>query len=334
MSDHARRSKRYAAMHQLLVQCDTWSEFAQLYASDVSLGGMFIVTDEAPEILSEVSIELKLPEGHEIALTGSVVHVVDAEQAARENRSPGIGVQFIALDALRKRQIQQLVEFARWEGASNNPTATYASRLFEMSASLPPSKVLDELPPAKDDDFGAPIARAQPSASAQPDAPAHTDLSSRPSRRTGGGNVSRRPRRADSGSVGAATEAVEASRRTGEQPTAEAAEATATPPKPTDPAKVKLGVTLLARKNFAQAISTFEAILKDNPGDLLMQQWVHIANARLHLANKDEASALEHYQKALAVDESNHEARKFVREHSTRKRLNSLPFGRYFVKKS
>ena len=92
-------------------------------------------------------------------------------------------------------------------------------------------------------------------------------------------------------------------------------------------------MTHLAHKHFEQAIATFEAMAKDNPGDRQALQWMHIAHARLRLKRNDEAGAAEHYQKALDSGEDNHEARKFVREHSTKKRLNSLPFGRYFVKK-
>jgi hypothetical protein len=32
-------------------------------------------------------------------------------------------------------------------------------------------------------------------------------------------------------------------------------------------------------------------------------------------------------------DETHHEARKFVRDYGTKKRLTAIPFGRYFVKK-
>src|SRR5688500_5540743 len=147
MSDHARRDKRYPSKQQLLVQCESWAEFAQLYATDVSQGGLFILTDDPPEILSEIALSLKLPEGHEITLRARVVHVIDRETAARENREAGVGVQFIELDPVRKQQIHQLVEFARWEGSSQNPTSTLASRMFEAAASLPPSRVLDALPP-------------------------------------------------------------------------------------------------------------------------------------------------------------------------------------------
>jgi uncharacterized protein (TIGR02266 family) len=317
MSDHARQDKRYPSKHQLIVQCSSWAEFAELYATDVSKGGMFIATDEQMPILSEVSLSLRLPEGHEVALRAKVVHVIDAGSAAPGGKPAGIGVQFIELDAMRKQQIQQLVDFARMEGASDNPTSTYASRLFEVSASLPPSRVLDALPPAGNAasgaDAAAPAARSSarargPLTSARPDA-----------------TESRRPRRAASNSVGRGGDEIAPAQAGAPRP--------GDPPKPTDPAKLKLGMTHLAHKHFDQAIKTFEQIVRENPGDRQAQQWLHITNARMRLKHNDDEGAAEHYQKALDAGEDNHEARKFVREHSSKKRLNSLPFGRYFTKK-
>jgi tetratricopeptide (TPR) repeat protein len=127
-----------------------------------------------------------------------------------------------------------------------------------------------------------------------------------------------------------------AARRTGEHPAPSGAPAvgTSAPPKATDPAKLKLGMQLIVRKDYERAIKVFDEILRDNAADRQAQQWLQIAHARFKLKNKDNEGAFAHYQKALEIDEENHEARKFVREHSTQKRLNSIPFGRYFVKKS
>jgi uncharacterized protein (TIGR02266 family) len=319
MSDHARQDKRYPSKHELIVQCSSWAEFAQLYATDVSKGGMFIATDAQLPILSEIALSLRLPEGHEVALRARVVHVMDTESAARDGKIAGVGVQFIELDAMRKQQIQQLVDFARAEGASANPTSTYASRLFETAASLPPSRVLDALPPdsvaskAIGGEVAAPPSRSPARANSGPLNSARPDATE-----------SRRPRRASSSSVGRAGDDI--------APAQGGSKATQ-PPKPSDPAKLKLGMTHLAHKHFEQAIKTFELMVAENPGDRQAQQWVHIANARLRLKRNDEDGAAEHYQKALDVGEDNHEARKFVREHSSKKRLNSLPFGRYFTKK-
>jgi predicted negative regulator of RcsB-dependent stress response len=141
-------------------------------------------------------------------------------------------------------------------------------------------------------------------------------------RRADSGPASPAARRADSGPASSAVE--------------EPAQAPGPPaaPKPLDVVKLKLGMTHLVHKRIDQAIKTFAEILQETPGDKQTTQWFHIAHARLRIKNNDDNGAVDHYQKALEADENNHEARKFVREHHSKKRLNSLPFGRYFVKKS
>src|SRR3954453_21952644 len=117
MTDQGRRDPRFASSQELQVRCESWGEFAELYAADVSRGGMFIITDRPLPILSEVEVALRLPEGHEVQLKATVVHVIAPEQAARENKKAGLGVQFTNIDPLRKRQIQQLVLFAHEAGS-------------------------------------------------------------------------------------------------------------------------------------------------------------------------------------------------------------------------
>jgi hypothetical protein len=108
---------------------------------------------------------------------------------------------------------------------------------------------------------------------------------------------------------------------------------TQTSPRPPDQAKLKLGMTHLAHKHFEQAIKTFAEIVQESGGSKDARQWLLLSHARACLNGDDEQGAADHYQMVLELDEHNHEARKFVREHHTKKRLESLPFGRYFVKK-
>ncbi len=253
---------------------------------------MFIVTTEPPPILSQLEVQLSLPEGHDITLKASVVHVIDAAQAERDQARPGIGVQFIELDRTQKQQIQQLIEYARWEGVSDKPSASYASRMFELSAAKP--------------------AQMPPSVAQQP--PAMPSLPAREAATTPSVPAAARSKAPAGKSSG-----------TPEQP--------APAGKPTDTAKLKLGMTHLAHKRFDQAIKTFEEVVAESPTDRAAQQWVHVPYARRYLKQDKEERALESYQKVLAIDETNGEARKWVRDYSEKKRLNALPFGRYFVKK-
>ena len=394
MTEQERRDPRYPSLQGLQVRCESWGEFAELYAADVSRGGMFILTDRALPILSEVEVALRLPEGHEIQLKATVVHVIDAEQAARENKRAGLGVQFTQIDALRKRQIQQLVMFAHEASSADNGHAILASRMFEAAASLPPSRVLEALPsnPAQEDAHAGASGEAHASQRAQPrpsqssprislragtstnpgerrasrktgeDARRATAPGERrPSRRTGEQSIAddkRPPRRtgeeliADDKRAARRTAEEFVPKSTSQQPAAGASEsprrnslpalepeaaetgAPAAPKalKPLDPAKLKLGMTHVAHRRFEHAIKVFEELVAES-GDKQAQHWLHMSRARLQLKNNDDDGAANHYQKALEVDESNHEARKFVRQHRHKKRLNAMPFGRYFMKK-
>jgi uncharacterized protein (TIGR02266 family) len=282
----------------LLVRCETWAEFVQLYASDISRGGMFIVTDDPPPALSAIEVRMTLPEGHEVPLKGRVVHVLPADHPGAAGRGAGVGVEFVELDELRKQQIHQLIEFARSEGASQTPHASFASHMFELTASLPPAQLVRSLPPAPE------------TAAARDTLSGTRPTSGRP---TNPGKKQRRTtRRSSPGGAGSSNEP--------------------SPPKPSDPEKVKLGLSHFARRRYDEAVQTFAGMLEDNPGDVEALRWIYVAHARACLHRDDQDGAAQAYRQALEHDESNLEARKFVREHQLKRRLNAIPFGRFFVK--
>jgi len=339
MSDSMRRDTRYASPHGLLVRCETWGEFVERYASDISQGGMYIVTDQAPEILSEVDVVLQLPEGHEIQLRASVVHVLDVERAKIDGRSPGVGVQFIDLDAPRKAQIHQLVEYARWEGSTGS--ASLASRLFEVSVSLPPSKIMEALPVdvrsappgASRRPGSSPSAVPTQSAATPPPAAAPSSNRARAASGRPRSQVSKAPTPVPGSVVPSSTSSssTPASDASGERPAQEPVPQQ--PSLPLDLEKLKLGMTHLVHKRFDQALAVFGELARDSHADPQPHTWLALTHARIKLRDNDEAAAVEHYRRVLTFDESHHEARRFVREYHAKRRLTSLPFGRYFVKK-
>jgi hypothetical protein len=105
------------------------------------------------------------------------------------------------------------------------------------------------------------------------------------------------------------------------------------PSLPLDLEKLKLGMTHVVHKRFDQALIVFGELARDSHADPQPHTWLALTHARSKLRDNDEVAALEHYRRVLAFDESHHEARKFVREYHAKRRLTSLPFGRYFVKK-
>jgi hypothetical protein len=278
---------------------------------------MFIITSEPPPVLTEVEVQMQLPEGHSIRLRGRVVHVIDAQQAAAAQHDPGVGIEFIGLEPEMRAQIHQLIDFARWQGTSHRPTATLASHMFGMNATRSTGEVLGSLPsPPADHNAGTSrsgVRRASNMPSRPSDDPGRSaKASSDPPKKKR--RVSAAPDDATGG-------------------TASLPAAAPPPPKPTDQVELKVGMTHLARKRFVEATKHFNEMLSANPGDIEVTKWLHITEARRALAAGKEVAARTSYERALSVDENNMEARKFVREVDQRKKLEALPFGRYFVKK-
>lgn len=352
MSESERKDKRYAANTALLVKCESWGDFAQSYAADVSQGGMFILTDEPPPLLSFVDVKMGLPEGHEIVLRGRVVHVIPPAQAAAEGRQAGVGVEFQEVEPEFKRQIHHLVEFSRWEG--ENPNASFSKHLAEVSLSQPPSRLMESLRPA------GPRSSSAPSGNAGGEAESPTSQSY--ARRKD--EIPRLDTSFSSSAIAMPSGDLDAEVRAVSSAPAPAARAGSSTPVPVsddattegrtsvpsdaasmsaegaagrssgvDPVALKVGMTHISYKRYAQAVKAFEDMLRRHPGHREAQKWLYLAQARQHLTKKNDDAAAQAYQQMLEIDESNREARKFVREHHMQKRLQSLPFGRYFAKK-
>jgi uncharacterized protein (TIGR02266 family) len=317
MTDLSRNAKRYTTSQPLLVRCESWGEFVALYATDVSQGGMFVVTDDPPPVLSEVEIRMVLPEGHEMPLRARVVHVIEPAQAAHARREPGVGIELIGLDAAKRAQIVQLVEFARWQGTSHRPTATLASHMFEMNAGASPAQVMQSLRP------GMPNARAvegETGSSGVRRASSVPNAQANGVRKSSGAPKKRRP---ESGPVSGGTPSKRASAEPAAPP----------PPKPTDFAQLKIGMSHLAAKRFVEANKHLQQMLEANPGDPEVMKWLYTTIARKAIASNDETGARAAYEKVLSIAEDAHEARKFVRELDQRKKIEAMPFGRFFAKK-
>jgi Tfp pilus assembly protein PilZ len=346
MSDSERKEKRYAANQALLVKCETWGAFAQSYAADVSQGGMFILTDDPPPLLSSIDVKMGLPEGHEMVLHGRVVHVITLAQAQAEGRQAGVGVEFQEIEPEFKAQIHHLVEFARWEGG--NPNASFSKHLSDVSLSQPPARLMESLRPPGARASGTPAAEA--SATSQSHARRKEELlraessfsSSAIAMPTGdldsdGRSASSAPAPAAlGGSSAPAPRASDAPSRSSlpvDSATVDAPARASGAPQGGDSVALKVGMTHISYKRYAQAVKAFEDMLRRHPGHREAQKWMFLAQARQHQSKGNDEAAAQAYQHMLEIDESNREARKFVREFHTQKRLSALPFGRYFVKK-
>jgi hypothetical protein len=328
MSENDPSKPPLAADSVISVSCDSWREFADRYADDIRNGGLYITTDTPREPLSLLELRLCLPEATEINLRTRVVQVLSAEQAGVVGKAQGMGLELLDMDAERKRQVLQLIEFAQLQGTQDDPNTSFAHTLLELSPALPPAEVGYRLsllptpgPPARKRESRSdnpavpqPTAAEQTRGSAKPDAEKTPSQQPQPE--------ARRPRRASQTSVPIVVDGAAAN-----------ASPAPAPPKPTDQVKLKLLITEFAHKHYDAVLRLARGMLEANPGDPQALRWQAMSEARLALGRSDEAAALGHYENALRYDEDNREAREFVRTHQREKKLQSIPFGRYFSKK-
>jgi hypothetical protein len=387
-----------AVAPRIAVRCESWREFAERYADDIASGGMYLSHASPPAVLSLVEVVLQLPEATEIALRARVVQVLSADQAASMGKPPGMGLELLDIDAERKRQVMQLIEFARWQGASGDPKSSFARTLLEVSPSMPAAEVgyrlsmLPEAPKGRSDSRPSIPAQTVPTRAPSGPIPQRAEAAAAALRRSltppGGRNAVREssaPRRPDSAAPdvrpssmppvrssrppqpaaagGRASKvslpAAKTSHSSGSLPAVSTAGTPpararrvssaslpaanggerpsrvpdAPPPKPTDKRKLKAVLTHVAHKHYEEAIRATREMLDDNPGDPEAMLWQALSCARLALQREDDDAALTYYEQIMRIDPEHREAREFVRTHQRDKKLNSIPFGRYFTTK-
>ena len=85
---------------------DLFSEFAH----NVNEGGLFIQTEEPPEVGSAITLEFQIPETESpIQVMGRVVRISEG----LGDEPPGMGVQFEELDAKARTTINELIRGLR-----------------------------------------------------------------------------------------------------------------------------------------------------------------------------------------------------------------------------
>jgi uncharacterized protein (TIGR02266 family) len=102
-----RATPRYAT--RFAVRFGTVDEFRREYATNISAGGLFIRTDDPPAMDAVVTVALELPGGAPVEGKAVVVHRVTAEEAARRQVEPGVGVQFVHGDDAFREGIDRFV---------------------------------------------------------------------------------------------------------------------------------------------------------------------------------------------------------------------------------
>jgi uncharacterized protein (TIGR02266 family) len=86
------------------VRFATVQDFVLEYAANISAGGVFVQTDDPPQLETVVKVEMELPGSGPVQARGRVVHRVSKEEAAQRGTTPGMGVQFVdASDEFREK---------------------------------------------------------------------------------------------------------------------------------------------------------------------------------------------------------------------------------------
>ena len=94
---------------RLAVSYETMDDFLIDYTSNVSLGGIFLETEQTLPTDRPLQLQLQLPDGEVILAEGTI------QWTSSEGVLPqGVGVHFTVLSVRNQRRIQRLIE--DWEG--------------------------------------------------------------------------------------------------------------------------------------------------------------------------------------------------------------------------
>ncbi len=106
-TDERRKHPRVPLKLLIQYRFDTFDEFLIEYATDVSIGGMFIRTDDPHEEGSIVYLQFALRDG--VKIIEGLGRVVRVNPPGDASRIPGMGIEFVQLDAESKEIIEEIV---------------------------------------------------------------------------------------------------------------------------------------------------------------------------------------------------------------------------------
>ncbi len=108
-----RESERYPYGIEVRARCASWPKGVDVVTGDVSDGGLYVPVDAPAKVGEAIELEFSLPDGEVLYLVGAVARVVGAQQAAAENRSPGVGVRLGSLSGEDMVRFGRILDAAR-----------------------------------------------------------------------------------------------------------------------------------------------------------------------------------------------------------------------------
>jgi hypothetical protein len=305
----------------IALQCSSWHSFAEKYVDDLAHGALCLAHPEPLPLLSTLSVQLSLPDSVDITLCARVVQVLTGAHAEQLGSAYALALEIQELQGESKRQLAQLVEFARSQRDGDDEQTSFARTMLERTPSLPPRELalrLSQIP-------------AQPSAAMKRSLAAPPELQASNSSGYRHAAAARRLHSDDTTRPISPSRTMRAIRGKGtdlSNPPQRASEA----PAP-DPQKLKELLSSVARKHYDAALRITNELLEANPADRQVQRWRALCYARIALSRDDKALAAQAYATMLELEPSDREARDFLKHHERTKKLESLPFGRFFTKK-
>lgn len=307
------------------LHCPDWRTFADTYAADLERGALCVAHTAAVPLLSGVTVRISLPDALSVTLNGRVVQVIDGPQAQQQGGSYALALELLELEGERRQQLAQLLAFARAQRDGDETQPSFTHRLLQISPSMPPREVglrLSQMPAVR----GASLPPRASKAPANQPASAAEEAGDSGYRHSaalrGGRDDITRP-------LSPARERARHSQRAPAQAQAQPS----SPAKPTDPLQLKELLSSVAHKHYGAALRIANQMLESNSGDVHARRWRALCHARIALGRNDVALAVKAYEAVLEVEPNDREAREYVKAHERAKKLESLPFGRFFTRK-
>jgi len=161
-----RKAERFGYEATVTAKCSSWPKFVKLFTGDVSAGGLFVPTTKAAKVGEEIEVEVGLPDGSSLRLTGKVVNIIGKELASKRGKPPGLGIQLDPLEGGDKERFDLMLAAARAAAPKPPKPAITPANGIRTAA-------VHEAVPARDataklthDDFtppsGTPAAKAPP----------------------------------------------------------------------------------------------------------------------------------------------------------------------------
>lgn len=100
-----RRNPRFTTHEQVVLEAKSRNQLRPVWMRDISKGGMFVETEEPPEVHAKVRVQIETPDGT-LVLRGEVVH----QMPPGPHSVGGVGIQFTNLTPGRRRAIEDYVD--------------------------------------------------------------------------------------------------------------------------------------------------------------------------------------------------------------------------------